>query len=198
VLVQAMIATAGVRAAVLSVGVFFALLLLATATRLRHVDAHADAPVVAIRLLKSLAIFNPLPGPELEGIARSAEPMDFAAGSVIIRTGDVGDRYYAIVTGEVEVDIEHTRIRTMSRGTGFGEIALLADVPRTATVTATTDVSVLAIERVAFLTAVTGHDASARTAWSVARGFHSDLDEYRMLTNHDLRPDRDPDDGSTS
>jgi CRP-like cAMP-binding protein len=63
----------------------------------------------------------------------------------------------------------------MTRGEGFGEVALLADVPRTATATAAADVQLLEIERPAFLTAVTGHDASRRAAWSVARTWQPTL-----------------------
>ena len=58
----------------------------------------------------------------------------------------------------------------------IGEIALLADVARTATVTAVGDVEVLEIERAPFLTAVTGHDASRQAAWGVARNWHPVID----------------------
>lgn len=67
-------------------------------------------------------------------------------------------------------------MRTVERGEGFGEIALLANVPRTATVTANRVGSLLAIQREPFLNAVTGHELSRRAAWSTIRTFGVDLD----------------------
>jgi Major Facilitator Superfamily/Cyclic nucleotide-binding domain len=177
VLVQVTVAAAGPRVALVALAAVFGVLLAFTSRGLRRVDATADAPVVAIRHLRNIAIFAHLPGPALEGVARAATEMSVHAGDVVIRERDVGDQYYAITSGHVQVTQEGAYVRTMSRGTGFGEIALLADVPRTATVTADDDATLLAIERVPFLTAVTGHDASARTAWSVAREWHPALAE---------------------
>ena len=128
-------------------------------------------PVVAIRLLKSAALFASLPPIEIEGVARAGNIEHLSSGSVIINTGDIGDRYYVIAGGTVDVFMEGQFVRTMGRAEGFGEIALLADAPRTATVVAATDVDVFSIGRVAFLTAVTGHDASRHTAWGVARSY---------------------------
>ena len=126
--------------------------------------------------LRRIPLFAPLPGPALEGVARAAQPVHFTAGQVIIREGESGESYFAIVTGEVAVTMGGKPIRTMERGQGFGEIALLAEVPRTATVTAATDVELLEIERAPFLTAVTGHDASKQAAWGVARNWHPVID----------------------
>ncbi|MCU1390461.1 MAG: transporter [Ilumatobacteraceae bacterium] len=177
ILVQVAVAAISVRAAMVLVAAFFILLAAATAKRLGRVDLRADAPVVAIRLLRMLAVFGSLPGPELEGVARAAVPVELPAGTAVVTEGEPGRHYYAIATGEVDVTMDGAYVRTMRRGQGFGEIALLANVARTATVVAKTDVTLLAIERVAFLTAVTGHDASAATAWAVARAFHPDLPE---------------------
>ncbi len=93
-----------------------------------------------------------------------------------MREEEVGDDYYAVVDGTFEVTMRGRHRREMGRGEGFGEIALLADVPRTATVVALTEGSLLVIERGAFLTAVTGHDASRQAAWGVARAWHPALD----------------------
>lgn len=176
IVAQVVIAMAGVRAALMLIGGLLALLLLLTSRRLAEVDASADAPVVAIRLLRRIQLFAPLPGPALEGVARAAQPVHVTSGQVIIREGEPGDSYFAIVSGEVAVTMNGKAIRTMSRGQGFGEIALLADVPRTATVTAVGDVELLEIERAPFLTAVTGHDASRQAAWGVARNWHPVID----------------------
>ena len=172
---QVVIALAGARVAVLVIAVMLGALLLLTAKRLVQIDASADAPVVTIRLLRRITLFAPLPGPAMEGVARAARPMQFATGDTIIREGESGDSYYAVVDGEVDVTVEGRHRRVMTRGQGFGEIALLADVPRTATVVARTEVQLLEIERPAFLTAVTGHDASKQAAWGVARTLHPPL-----------------------
>jgi len=76
---------------------------------------------------------------------------------VIVSKGESGDRYYAIADGAVEVLRNGERENTLVRGEGFGEIALIHDVPRTATVRAITDTTLVAIEREPFLVALTGH-----------------------------------------
>ena len=87
------------------------------------------------------------------------------AGTEVIREGDTGDRFYAVVDGRVRVEMGGRFKRHIQRGDGFGEIALLADVPRIATVTAETDTLLLAIEREPFLLAVTGNDAATVASW---------------------------------
>jgi CRP-like cAMP-binding protein len=83
-----------------------------------------------------------------------------SAGQVIIRQGDVADHYYIVVEGEVDVTMAEgtsTRhLRTMTVAQGFGEIGLLGGVPRTATVTARTDGTLLELDRDDFLELVTG------------------------------------------
>ena len=173
-LVQFLIVVSSVRAALFGLACVLGLLLIATVRKLRHVDEIADAPVVEIRLLKSAAIFASLPPIEIEGVARAGAIEHFPAGSTIINTGDLGDCYYVVAGGLVEVIKQGQLMRTMGRAEGFGEIALLADAPRTATVVAASEVDVFAIGRVAFLTAVTGHDASRQAAWGLARSYGVD------------------------
>ena len=111
-----------------------------------------------------MRIFSPLPSPALEGLARSVERIHAPAGEVIVHQGDTGDHYYAIAAGDVDVATDGRTVATLSRGDGFGEIALLRDVPRTATVTARSDVTLYALEREPFLVALTGHAPSSRAA----------------------------------
>lgn len=83
---------------------------------------------------------------------------------MLIREGDAGDRYYLVADGTVAVSQGGAAIRVLGRGEGFGEIALLRDVPRTATVTAVSDVDLYALSKHDFLTALTGHDPTRHLA----------------------------------
>jgi CRP-like cAMP-binding protein len=119
---------------------------------------------VQIQLLRLIPIFAPLPAPELEGLARALEPVHVAAGAAVITEGQAGDRFYAIATGELQVTKDGHDVKLLRRGDGFGEIALIEDVPRTATVTATTDADLFSLAKEPFILALTGHVPAARAA----------------------------------
>jgi hypothetical protein len=169
-LVQVLVAVSDVRWAIIGTGLSMAALGV-LARRLLAVDAAADVPLVAIRLLRTVPVFSPLPAPVLETLARSATPLHLTAGQVVVTVGERGDRYYAVVDGTVEARPEDRGPRAMTRGDGFGEIALLTDAPRTATVVALSDVELLSIHRDAFLSAVTGHVPSLDRAWSTVHSY---------------------------
>jgi CRP-like cAMP-binding protein len=86
---------------------------------------------------------------------------------VVFREGDHGNRFYVIVEGEAAVEIDGRGVRVLGAGDFFGEVALLRDVPRTATVRALTPLQLAALERDMFLATVTGHPGSAEAAGSI-------------------------------
>jgi CRP-like cAMP-binding protein len=121
--------------------------------------------VRAFDLLRGVEIFAPLPPPQLEWVARQARWMTFEAGEIVIAEGDAGDAYYVLETGALRVSQHGGSLRVLSqRAAGVGEIALLREVPRTATVTAETASVMLMVGRGPFLEAVTGHPQAFETA----------------------------------
>ena len=91
----------------------------------------------------------------------------YPPGEVILRQGDRGDRYFLLAHGAARVEIDGRLVQTLGPGDGFGEIALLRDVPRTATVRAIDEVAVFSLGREPFLDALTGVPASRAAAEAV-------------------------------
>lgn len=149
---------AGIRWALVLTGLLLPALALAAAVRLRSIDRRTVAPA-HLELLSGIDLLSALPLPTLESLAGALVEQSFPAGTEIVREGETGDRYYVIADGEIEV-----AGKRFGRGSGFGEIALLRDVPRTATVMAATDVKLLALDRKPFVAAVTGHEPARATA----------------------------------
>ena len=154
----------GARTAVACAGAILPLAVVLSFRRLLAVDAAATAPIVEIALLRSLPLFAPLGAPTLESLARSLTLHVVPAGTDVVVAGEAGAHYYAVADGELRVSVGGV----LRRGDGFGEIALLKNVPRTATVTASTDARLYALEKNDFLTAVTGHPAARAAADRVA------------------------------
>ena len=150
-------------------GVFLPLLFLLASRRLAEIDAASIVPEAKLMLLRSLPLFAPLSAPVIERLASRLDPVEVDAGTAIVRQGDPGDRFYIVTAGEVEVSKDGRPLATLEKGDFFGEIALLRDVPRTATVTARTNVQLYALERDDFLEAVTGHPLSKEAADTVTR-----------------------------
>ena len=90
------------------------------------------------------------------------------AGQAVVREGEPGDRFYVIARGDFDVSCSRGAFPPLSDGDVFGEIALLSNVPRTATVTARTDAVVFALDRDSFLNAVGDHRFSAHTVDELA------------------------------
>ncbi|MGN6242399.1 MAG: MFS transporter [Motilibacteraceae bacterium] len=156
----------GLRTALAVVSLVVGLPTIALLPAARGVDRRLTVPP-ELDLLSSLPIFAPLGPAVLDGLARRLVREEVPAGTVILAQGDVGDRFYVIRSGRVGVTHGEVLVRHEGPGDYFGEIALLRDVPRTATVTATEPTVLLSLERAPFLEAVTGSAESARVVEEV-------------------------------
>jgi hypothetical protein len=155
-----LIALLGVRGAMVLTGASLPVVALLCGRRLLALDRHLGVRDAEIGILRGVPMLRQLPVPSIEHLARHLRRATVPAGTALVRQGDPGDAYYVVAAGEVEVAGDGIPRRTLGRGEGFGEIALLHDVGRTATVRAVGDVTVLELGRQAFLDAVTGFRAS--------------------------------------
>jgi MFS family permease len=167
-LASLIIVALGPRWTLLIAGVLLPSVALAGRRALIALDVGIRIPSEEMALLRSTRFFAPLPMPMLERLARNLVPISVPDGSVVITQGETGDRFYAIVEGAVEVLEGGRRVTTLGPGGSFGEIALIRDVPRTATVVATTESKLLALDRDEFLRAITGHEAATEAAHGLA------------------------------
>jgi hypothetical protein len=157
----------GTRGALIATGSLLPVLGLAFWHRLGAIDAAFALPVRQLVLLRGSSIFAPLPQAQQERLARQLVPVHAGAGETIVREGETGDRFYLVQEGELDVSVDGAPVSPLGPGDHFGEIALLRDVPRTATVTARTETDLYALERDEFIAAVTGHSPSAEAADAV-------------------------------
>jgi CRP-like cAMP-binding protein len=168
-LTPALVSLFGARWAIVGIGALLPLAVLLAGRRLLEIDRRAPVPVVEIALLRSLPLFSPLGAPALEGLARGLAELRAPAGTAVVREGEPGDRFYVVADGELDVSSEGHELRRIGRGEGFGEIALLENVPRTATVTARTDSRLYALDKPSFLASVSSHPRAAGEANRLVR-----------------------------
>lgn len=169
ILVPILVAAFGLQGAILFVGAILPTLAFLGAPGLRRVDASIVVPERELALLATVPMFAPLRPEVLEALARRASWALLPAGATLIAEGDPGDRYYVLSSGVLDVSHGGSSLATLSEpGLGVGEIALLFDIPRTATVTIVDDAELLVVERPDFLTAVTGHPEVHRAVRRVA------------------------------
>ncbi len=149
------VALVGSRAAFVVVGAILPLTTLIVWRQLVRIDREMLPPADELAIVEGVPMFAPLSIAAKEHMAARLVEVPVSAGEVVIRTGEAGDRFYMVADGALEVtNGVHARAR---RGDFFGELALLRDIPRTATVIATTRSRLYALERDDFLAAVTGH-----------------------------------------
>jgi MFS family permease len=163
-----LIDAAGARWATVIVGALLPILAALSWRSLAAIDRTAEPPA-EVGLLRSLPLFAPLPPATIEYLAGRLERRRVSAGETVMRRGEPGEAFYVIANGTVEVLLDGDR-RELGAGEFFGEIALLRDVPRTATVVAKTNAELLELSRDDFVNAVTGHAGASAVAEMFVRG----------------------------
>jgi MFS family permease len=158
----------GLRGAAIVLGLALPVLAGLAVLRFTRIDARSVVPVAELAALRRVPIFAPVGGAELEALARHLVAVPFVPGQVMIREGDPGDRWYLVHRGRLRVTAAGRELRELGPGDGFGEIALLHDRPRTATVEAIEAGSAWALQREEFLAVVVRTPASLAEAERVA------------------------------
>ena len=157
----------GLRTALAILGIAIGAVAVLGLPRMRSMDRRLEAPA-GLPLLQAIPMFGPLSPVTVDALARALVRVEVPAGDVIVREGDESDRFYVIESGLVRVTATDGHLlRDEGPGEYFGEIGLLRDVPRTATITAAEDTVLLALEREEFLDAVTGQGEARRLAEDV-------------------------------
>jgi MFS family permease len=158
----------GIRGALVALGLIGPTAAVLAWSRLRRIDAAIAHRDDEIAVLDAVPMFEPLPIPAIDELALHLDRVEFAAGEDVVVQGEHGDRFYVIDHGLADVIGDGRLIDTLEKGDGFGEIALLNDTPRTATVRARTPLRVYTLDRRRFLSAVTDYESSGREAHALA------------------------------
>jgi hypothetical protein len=159
-LAPALVALLGVRGALVATGACLPLLVVLRSAALARLEAGMPVPERAFRALRAVPAFGPLALATVENVSRRVTEVRVDAGQVVIREGESGDRFYVIAEGVAAIECRGVPVRESGPGDFFGEIALLRDVPRTATVTALSDSVLFALDRDAFQLAISAHPRS--------------------------------------
>jgi MFS family permease len=179
VLAPVLISLTGTSGAFVVVGLLLPVTALVCVPGLRRADRHSQvAPEDVARLMgvPFLKLLTPL---VVERLVREQTRLSTPPDTWLVREGDAGDAFYVVESGRLEVTHDGTLLRELGPGEWFGELALLRDVPRTASVRSLTDVALVVLGRDAFLAAVTGTPRSVEAARTDAATRYADLrDEH--------------------
>ena len=154
----------GARGALITTGLLLVAIVALSVPSLTIIDHRISEPGPDLALLRQVSFFAPLPFALVEHLASELRSATYEPGDVIIQDGQPGERFYMIAAGRARVCKDGKELRQMGTGESFGEIALLRQVPRTATVIALTSLQARTLTREEFLAAVTGNAASAEGA----------------------------------
>jgi CRP-like cAMP-binding protein len=168
-LVPVLVLAVGSSGALVVCGTVLGGIVLLAAPTLLRADRLDPAFRADMRLLRSVRMFEPLSAPVIERLAATAGHDRVDVGATITREGDTGDRFFVMADGLATVSVAGRAAGELGPGEAFGEIALLRDVPRTATVTALVPSELLVIRREPFLEALTGQPRSRALASDVVQ-----------------------------
>ena len=164
ILAPVLVAEFGVQTALVLTGLILPIAAAVTWPRVSRIDREGVVPDRQLRLLRDVPMFALLPLTMLERLASRLIPMLVPAGEVLMREGEPGDRFYIVASGALDVSSAGRRIGTSRAGDGIGEIALLRQLPRTATVVASEPSELYGLEGVDFLSVISEHLGNSQAA----------------------------------
>jgi MFS family permease len=144
----------GVGWALVVASVLIIIALLVNRRALQEADVGVMVPIEHLHLLRSAPMFAALGPAELERLARTIDVESVGEGAAVCVQGEPGEHFYFVERGTARVLRDGMDVATLGTGDFFGEIALLRDIPRTATVEAVSDLDLLVLERGPFLDAI--------------------------------------------
>jgi MFS family permease len=159
----ALVSALGTKGALVAAGLLLPVLVLPAWPVLRRIDTESDVPLLRLRRLRDVPFLSLLSEATLEQLASSAVEVRLGAGEEVVRQGEAGDRFYVVASGSVDVFVDGEWTTILGAGDYFGEIALLRDTPRTASVKTREETCLIALSRESFVPAVAGY-APARSS----------------------------------
>jgi MFS family permease len=184
ILIPLLIRAIGIRPAMVVTGAFLPLLTALTWHRLVAIDRRTPVRTDQVQMLQGVPLFASLSVAASEYLARSVTVVSIPASTTLIAEGEAGDRFYVVATGRFDVARHGRHLTTEGPGGFFGEMALLRDIPRQATVTATEDSTVYVIEGRDFVAAVTGHRLSDQAAQELIEARISANEQWDRAPTH--------------
>jgi MFS family permease len=164
----ALISSLGLRTVLIVVGLILPAISVALIAKFRSIDDHSEPLPEVLALLTHIPLLSPLPPTTLEKLATRSDTVEKSAGDVVVTEGQPGELFYVIAEGGVVVSRAGKNVGTLGPGDQFGEIALLRNTGRTATVVATCPTRLITIDGADFVDALSSSEAALSIGWDVA------------------------------